>query len=1060
MKKRKYLFALSALLLLGLPLASCGGEDTPTVPVDPTPGPDDGGDDPVTPDPGGDDDPVDLTKVASFEVSLSGSGEIYAGESVYISCTAENAKGEAVTGNYTYQVTAGGNFIEVDTNGKITGKAPGQGTVTVRVRNGVEGLEPKTVTIKVLEAPERAVGAFNYVGKSYEEKLDILGKLEKYVVDNHLTGITLFQNGGYVMYSSRISKPTNNYITGYGFGILTEGNITKPMTAEQESNEAWREYYHSYAGTNNKQKFNYLDDDGSESSDLYSYVASTLYNTKMNATRDGYEYFPHLAKPSPKTTVYNGKTITAYEDKDAEKGKVRPIALNKNSLGLASKYRVYVRTGKSDGIAYNTLSDRTYDFVDQKGENKQGYSFKGRLLELEDYITPYRVLLNGKIHLKRMTDMISDTSESTLKGAKAYNSASAGNSNIDQTKQTFDNMVGLKSGEDTYGEYLDFEFNQQLTAFSAMQAVSSSLVSPFPADFIRAIAPDKSDANIYQSGMKDAYGTVNKTDPAITPVDNLLSVGPYVLEQSASQYNVYKKNELYKEWDANNQLLSGRYNIKGLKLMYLQGAASDTNLAFTNYFLKDMIDACSIPKDYITEYVNDARTTKTEGSSTFKLNVNSSTQEEWNDRFKDPKKTATYNATGSYKVKPLMSNDKFLNALSFAIDRKTFAENRGNIPSQEYFAPAYLWEPELGKSYNETPQHKAVLADYSPSTYGYNVELAVQLFDAAIKEEVEVNGSYTGYKSTEEIKISWMNTTDPKEYGNDIIGFWNTAFEKTNAYKAGFRINFTQDSGNSDYQVVYDTMRSGMFDLGFGSISGMTSDPLGFMEVLKSDNSSGFTLNYGMDTAAINEDGSNAIIYDGKEWSFDGLWAAAKTGAIIGTDSKTVANPVTVKQAGTGTSNFTVNGTACQRIAFDLEVAAAAQQAAFKIYENDEVKNEAYVTASISYKKGSATETVAVNFYYGDDAKTNFFAPRSVGATESDVDLNGYFGKNVEEPIARFYVNIPMVLTPENTNGQITNNIEWKDITGLNLTVTYYMEIEGIAVASSLTTQDISRSNQ
>ena len=468
-----------------------------------------------------------------------------------------------------------------------------------------------------------------------------------------------------------------------------------------------------------------------------------------------------------------------------------------------------------------------------------------------------------------------------------------------------------------------------------------------------------------------------------------------------------------------------------------------------------MIDACSIPKDYIQQYVNDSRTTKTEGSSTFKLNVNSSTQAEWNDRFKDPAKQATYNATGSYKVKPLMSNDNFLNALSFAIDRKNFAENRGNIPSQDYFAPAYLWEPEEGKSYDDTPQHKAVLADYSPETYGYNEELAVKLFDAAIKEEVEVNESYPGYSSSEEIKISWMNTTDPKEYGNDIIGYWNTAFQKTNAYKTGFRINFTQDEGNSDYQVVYDTMRSGMFDLGFGSISGVTSDPLGFMEVLKSDNSSGFTLNYGVDTATIADDGSNAIIYDGKTWSFDGLWAASKTGAIIGSDSKTVATPVTVKQAGTGTQSFTINSTACQRIALDLEVAAEAQQAAFKIFENDEVKNEAYVTASISYKKGSATETAAVNFYYGDNANSSFFAPRA-----GDVDENGYFGTEELDGVGRFYVNVPMTLTPEITNGQVSETILWKDITSLNITVTYYMEIEGIAVASSLTTQAIQLSNQ
>ena len=299
-----------------------------------------------------------------------------------------------------------------------------------------------------------------------------------------------------------------------------------------------------------------------------------------------------------------------------------------------------------------------------------------------------------------------------------------------------------------------------------------------------------------------------------------------------------------------------------------------------------------------------------------------------------------------------------------------------------------------------------------------------------------------------------MNTTDPREYGNDIIGYWNTAFQRTNAYRQGFRINFTQDEGNSDYQVVYDTMRSGMFDLGFGSISGMTSDPLGFMEVLKSDNSSGFTLNYGMDTAVIDEAANNAIIYDGKKWSFDALWAASKIGAIVGEDTRTVANPVTVKQAGNGTTAVTVNGIACRRMAIELEVAVAAQQAAFKLFENAEEKANAYVTASITYKKGTGSETAAVNFFLGENQNTSFFAPRS-----GDVDANGYFGQEENERVARLFVNVPTTLTPELVNDQITETILWSDITSINLTVTYYMEISGVAVASSLTTQPIQLGN-
>jgi len=44
------------------------------------------------------------------------------------------------------------------------------------------------------------------------------------------------------------------------------------------------------------------------------------------------------------------------------------------------------------------------------------------------------------------------------------------------------------------------------------------------------------------------------------------------------------------------------------------------------------------------------------------------------------------------------------------------------------------------------------------------------------------------------------------------------------------------------------------------------------MEVLKSNNSSGFTLNWGPDTAATDLD------YNGQKWSFDNLWGAADHG--------------------------------------------------------------------------------------------------------------------------------------------------------------------------------------
>ena len=161
MRKRKAIYALSALLLLGgvsvVGLTSCG-------PTEPNPGPNPG--------------PVVDTKIDGFTLELSGSSEIVIGETVNAVATSTTA---GVDGIFTYEVTSGQDVVSVNDNGTITGLTAGEATITVTCLN-----------------------AYNYVASSYKEKLDILGKLEKYAVDNHLTGITLFENGGYVMYSDRI----------------------------------------------------------------------------------------------------------------------------------------------------------------------------------------------------------------------------------------------------------------------------------------------------------------------------------------------------------------------------------------------------------------------------------------------------------------------------------------------------------------------------------------------------------------------------------------------------------------------------------------------------------------------------------------------------------------------------------------------------------------------------------------------------------------------------------------------------------------------------------------
>ena len=191
-----------------------------------------------------------------------------------------------------------------------------------------------------------ADGAFSYVYSDYDERTKILGKLEKYAVENKLTGLTLYGDGGYVMYDTTVVKGSNTYVPGYGFGVLAEGELSGDLYGE--SNPAYKRYYHSYE-TDDPGKINYMNDKGSVVGDLIAYTNASYFDTQMNETKDGYDWVGDLA------------TVN------------RPIAVNVDeSTGYAATYRFPVKVGAD--LKYTTLSEKYA-------------KYNNREVALEDYIT-------------------------------------------------------------------------------------------------------------------------------------------------------------------------------------------------------------------------------------------------------------------------------------------------------------------------------------------------------------------------------------------------------------------------------------------------------------------------------------------------------------------------------------------------------------------------------------------------------------------------------------------------------------------------------------------------
>lgn len=682
--------------------------------------------------------------------------------------------------------------------------------------------------------PTTATGAYSYLGKTYEERTDILGLLESYAMNNYLTGLPLFENGGYVMYNPRIQKGTENYIVNYGFGILSEGTITSDM--EAETNTAYKKYLHTWDASD-PASINALNTDGSQIADLYSYISSSYWGNKMNATKDGYEWYGVLAK----------------ED--------RPIAVNRNpATGLASKWKFHVRTGE-DGLKYAT------------GSSKRT-AWNGRNVEIEDYINAFKLLLTQSNGQYRGAELASQTGATGIKGAAAYFKASAKGATEEQLAAAWEG-VGIKSGKDDGGYYLEIELAGPTTDFYAMYNLSSGLYEPVPAAFIEEI------------GGVANYGGYS-SDKSTTPVDNILSLAPYYLESwTAGQLITFKKNDSWFERLSTDTSISSRYSIPGVHVSILAGYATDKTIPFKE-FLAGKLDSSSIPSDYLADYKTDPRTTSVPGDSVFKLNVNSCTEEQWIEKFGENGSICQTTTDKYWDIKPWMSNSDFLDAMLYSINRFEIATKYGSVPSCDYFGTAYMSNPEEGVSYNSTPQHKqalvkagledeAYLTDSSyERTYGYDLEASRALFERAAKTLVDEGKCKSG--DTLNVDIWWMYEYQTTQIGSDVKTYLENAFNTSAANTTyGLTLQINNEAGTNWYDVYYDHLMVGQFDLGFGSIDGNALNPLNFMEVLKSDNSSTFTLNWGPDTSVVSED----LVYDGKIWSYDTLWKAADQGVLV-----------------------------------------------------------------------------------------------------------------------------------------------------------------------------------
>lgn len=664
-----------------------------------------------------------------------------------------------------------------------------------------------------------ADGLFTYKKDSNAERTNVLGILERYAVTTGITGITLFENGSYVMYNPRVTLGTENYIVGYGFGILPEGSITADL--EYETVDAWKRYYHTEEPTD-PGTLNYLNDQGAQVGDLYGYIAASFFTNFMNETKDGYDWVPELATEKP----------IAVNDEDGD--------------GMATTWRFGIRTG-ADGLKYTTGSEL---------ESRQ--AFNNREVALEDYIYAFKLLLTQANGLYRGSEL-ANTKSGAIAGAKEYYQGSA-----DGINEELWANVGIKAYEEDGKNWFEVTFTEEQTQFYCMYYISASLYMPVPEEFVDLVT------------VKNYLGyNLDKTE---TPVDNSLALGAYYVERyDQDQQIVYAKNPNYVFADTKysipgvhvkifpaaqedtsavlNEFLAGHFDASGIPQEYLNEYRNDprtrTTTGTANFKLN--VNATNAETwEYL--FGEEGVVTQTPKDSYWEIKP----------------------CMGNHHFVQALSYT--IDRLNYATARGRvpsvdyLASNYMSDPENGLsYATTAAHKKAIENLLEDT------------DGYGFSIELARDYFRMALTELEADGAYAPGTKDnpTEiRFEIAWMYPTDEEDYHNEIKNFMETAFNDDSVCGGVYKLAIEYWVGNTWSDVYYNKLMPGQYDLGFGAISGNSLDPIGFVSVLSSDQdiSGSFTLNWGVDT---NDPEAYPIVYKNMRWSFDALYNSVNSKGIV-----------------------------------------------------------------------------------------------------------------------------------------------------------------------------------
>ena len=346
----------------------------------------------------------------------------------------------------------------------------------------------------------------------------------------------------------------------------------------------------------------------------------------------------------------------------------------------------------------------------------------------------------------------------------------------------------------------DYTFQLTLTKAKTMWEVKGELLSG-----ITGVVPeDEWEAGKNTSETSTTYGTIDNP---------LISYGPYTL-------STWEADTLFILDVRDNHYASDEYRMKHVRFEFI----ADQSLAVEE-FKAGRLDTVGASGDYYEEFKFSPNLYLSPGTTFFRF---------------------AFNVQGSdaYDLNPILVYPEFRQAFYFAIDREEFTTSvrAPGYATQAFLGPKYLSTEFNSVSYRATDPGQAVLADFSPDTFGYNPEEARALFDQAYQKAIDDDNIEDGDTVSVEYKFydvetNWKVANWVKDTVEDIFN------DETAAPR--FELELTAVSSDA-LDAAWD---NGDFEMTFGGWLGLDFNAPSMLGQVYNSLNTSLMLEKGFDTA-------------------------------------------------------------------------------------------------------------------------------------------------------------------------------------------------------------------